>query len=404
MKLIKRIILVNILLVSALMLGSLSASAQDHQHIFRELYIVKPTCTENGYTVFGCDCGEFYEGAPVDSLGHIFSEEVVCYKKPTCIERGEKGRFCERCFAKTNVVYLDKTAHTPETVKVKATTERNGEIKEECTVCKKIFSSKTVSKIASVKTEKKIYTYDGKVKKPSVTVKDIKGKTLTVNRDYFLKYQKGSKKTGMYSITVTFCGDYEGEKTLYFKIRPAAVKGISATPSVSSVYLSWNGAKGADGYEIYLKNKKTLKLLKDTKKQYSTLSRIDGKKLKSGTDYIFVIKGYKEEENSKIYSSAKTVKITTKPQKSKIKKIRASSGKVTVTISKQNCHGYEILLSTNKSFSNPKKITLKGSKKAAYNFKNLIKGRKYYVKCRAYVVSGGEKYYGFYSDAKSFRA
>ncbi len=402
MKSLKLIISLVVFFTAVFMFGTASVYALEHQHIFTELYTVKPTCTEKGYTVFCCDCGESYEGAVTDALGHIFSEESVCYKKATCLEKGESGRYCKRCFSKTDILYLPKTGHTSETVILKATAKRNGEKREECSVCKKVFGRKAINKIASVKLEKKLYTYDGKVKTPSVTVKDEKGKKLTVNRDYTLKYQKGRKKTGIYSVTVIFNGDYEGTEKLYFKIRPTAAKKITATPSISSVYLSWNKSKGADGYEIYLKNKK-LKLIKDTENLSYSLNKIDGKKLKSGTDYVFVIKSYKKSNNTKIYSPAKTVKVSTRPQKSRIKKISVSARKVTVSAEKQNCHGYELLLSTNKSFSNAKTVKTKSKNNSAYTFKNLIKGKTYYVKVRAYVISGGEKYYGYYSNAKAFK-
>lgn len=403
MKAVKNVVFLIMFFILIISMTAIISCGTEHNHTFTELYTARPTCTEKGYTVFSCDCGESFEGGQKDPFGHNFSNDIICYKKATCLEKGEAGRYCQRCYAKTDVIYYDKTSHTPTDITVKATDKRNGEIRKECSVCRKLYSRKVINKIASVKLDKKTYTYDGKVKTPSVTVKDAKGKKLLKNTDYTLKYQKGRKKTGTYTVKVTFKGDYEGEKTLYFKIRPTAVKNITDTPSLSSVYLTWNKSKGADGYEIYLKSNK-LKLIKDTEKLNYTVNKINGKKLKSGTDYTFIIKSYKKTGGTKVYSASKKIKVTVKPQKSRIKKISSSEGKATVKAVKQSCHGYEFVLSTNKSFSNAKSVKIKGKDNFSCSFKNLIKGKTYYVKVRAYVISGGEKYCGYYSEVKTFKA
>lgn len=373
-----------------------------HRHTFTELYTAAATCTEKGYTVFSCECGESYTGSYTNALGHIFSKDIVCYKKPTCVQKGEGGRYCLRCYAKTDIIYYNKTAHTPVYITDQATLKRNGEVRKECSVCKKLYSKKPIAKIAAVVLEKKIYVYDSKVKTPAVIVKDSNGKKLTKNEDYFLSYQKGRKKTGSYSVKVTFKGNYEGTKTLFFKIRPAAVKNISAYPSVSSCYLTWNSSKGADGYEIYIKNK-SLRLIKNTDNPYCTVNKINGKKLKSGTDYVFVIKAYKKTDNGNIYSVSTSIKAATKPQKTIITKTKCTKEALNITTAKQNCHGYEILLSTNKSFSNPEKVSVKFRKSNLYTLKSIKSGKKYYIKMRAFVVSSGEKFYGYYSDVKKIR-
>ncbi len=382
--------------------AAVSLCGAEHSHEFAELYTVKPTCTEKGYTVFSCECGASCEGEIENPLGHNYSKERVYYKKADCTEKGEAGRYCQRCYSKTDIIYYDKTLHKPVERTDKATVKRNGEIRRECSVCKKLYSSKTISKIASVCLDKKTYTYDGKVKKPSVTVKDAKGRVLSENKDYTVVYQKGRKKTGRYSVKITFKGNYEGEKTLYFKIRPTAVKNVTAAPSFSSVCLAWDKSKGAEGYEIYLKSDKT-KLIKDTAKLQYTVKKISGKKLKSGNDYTFIIKSYKKAGDTKIYSAEKKIKISTRPQKSRIKKLSSSSGKTTVRAVKQNCHGYEFLLGTNKSFSNALTFRTKGKDNCSYSFRNLVKGKTYFVKVRAYVNSGGEKYVGYYSEVKIFK-
>lgn len=403
MKTVKNILCFLFLVPTVLLFSAAASYGAEHQHDFKELYTAKATCTEKAFTVLYCDCGETDKQITGEALGHNCSEDRVCFKRSTCTEKGEEGRYCLRCYAVTDVVYYKKTSHTPETVVKKATLKRNGEEKKVCSGCDKLYSSKKISKIASVKLEKKVYTYDGKVKTPDVTVKASDGRVLKKDRDYTLKYQKGRKKTGEYSVTITFIGNYEGTKTLRFTIRPTKVKSLSATPSVTSVNLSWKKSKGADGYDIFIKSDKT-KLIKSTEKLTSVISKIDGKKLKSGTDYTFVVKSYKKSGNTKIYSSSVKIKVTTKPQKASIRSLTASSGSITLKAAKQSCHGYEVLLSTNKSFSNVERVKVKSKGALTYRFENLTKGKKYYIKIRAYVVSGGEKFCGYYSDVKSIKA
>ena len=64
-----------------------------HQHSYREL-LIAPTCTEEGYTSYTCDCGGSYRDQPVAALGHALVEEVI---PPTASERGYTKHTCTRC-------------------------------------------------------------------------------------------------------------------------------------------------------------------------------------------------------------------------------------------------------------------------------------------------------------------
>ena len=63
-----------------------------------EQNVTPPTCTESGYTTYVCHCGDFYEDAYVDALGHSFGGWYET-KAPTEAAQGEKRRDCERCDA-----------------------------------------------------------------------------------------------------------------------------------------------------------------------------------------------------------------------------------------------------------------------------------------------------------------
>ena len=65
------------------------------------------------------------------------------------------------------------------------------------------------------------YTYDGKTKKPAVTVKDGT-KTLTSGTDYTAAYSKNKNAgTAVVTITATETGNYKGTKTANFTIKKA---------------------------------------------------------------------------------------------------------------------------------------------------------------------------------------
>ena len=79
-------------------------------------------------------------------------------------------------------------------------------------------------------------------------------------------------------------------------------------------------------------------------------------------------------------------------------KIKASWDK------KSGANGYQIYYSRNKNFKNlsAKKI-VKGGKTTSYVGKNFTKGRKYYVKVRAYKNVNGRKIYGKWSNLKTVK-
>ena len=69
------------------------ATGAEHQHSYRAV-LVAPTCTDEGYTSYTCDCGDSYRGQPVAALGHALVEEVI---PPTASERGYTKHTCTRC-------------------------------------------------------------------------------------------------------------------------------------------------------------------------------------------------------------------------------------------------------------------------------------------------------------------
>ena len=68
-----------------------------HVHVYDDI-VVDPTCTEDGYTVHSCDCGDTYTDSVVPALGHDWSEWTA-YEDPD-----SEIRTCARC-GQTEVRY-----------------------------------------------------------------------------------------------------------------------------------------------------------------------------------------------------------------------------------------------------------------------------------------------------------
>ena len=66
-----------------------------HTHTYTDA-ITAPTCTEQGYTLHMCFCGDSYTDAYVDALGHAWDDGVITVQ-PTDENAGEKTYTCTRC-------------------------------------------------------------------------------------------------------------------------------------------------------------------------------------------------------------------------------------------------------------------------------------------------------------------
>ncbi len=244
-------------------------------------------------------------------------------------------------------------------VSKKATTKVNGYKYKKCIDCDKRLSSKTIPYIKSTYLSASTYTYNGKIKTPSVKVKDAKGNTLEKNIDYTVSYAKGRKYVGKYKVKVTFKGDYRGTKTLYFKINPKSTtleKNIDYTVSYAK------GRKYVGKYKVKVTFKGDYR---GTKTLYFKINP------KSTT--ISTLKPYK-----------KSFKAYWKKQTTQIK-------------------GYQLRYSTSSKMKNNKTLTINGYKNTSKTVKKLRAKSKYYVQVRVYKKTSSGTYYSSWSKVKSVR-
>ncbi|MBR3201379.1 MAG: hypothetical protein IKG17_08615 [Mogibacterium sp.] len=94
------------------------------------------------------------------------------------------------------------------------------------------------------------------------------------------------------------------------------------------------------------------------------------------------------------------------PAKAVIKSVKAGKKSLTVKWKKvNNATGYNIQVAKNSKFTKGlKNVTVKKYSSKGKKIKSLKKGKKYYVRVRAYRVVNGKTYYGAWSKAKSKKA
>ncbi len=223
------------------------------------------------------------------------------YKSATCT----KAKTCKVCGATRG----SKLGHSYEKKTTKATLTKNGVIKNVCERCDYVASkTTTIYKASKVSLSKTTYTYDGKVKKPTLTVKDSKGNTISKS-NYTVTYASGRKNVGKYKVTVKFKGNYSGTKTLYFKINPAKTTLSSLTAGSKKLTVKWTKkTTQVTGYQIQYSTSKSFKTYK-TKNvtSYKTASTsLIG--LKAKTTYYVRVRTYKTVNGVKYYSGWSTIK------------------------------------------------------------------------------------------------
>ena len=77
--------------------GSGNPSQTGHKHSYKTT-VVKPTCTEDGYTLHECSCGDSYKDNEVPATGHEMGYWTVRnVKECSYSEPGIKERPCNRC-------------------------------------------------------------------------------------------------------------------------------------------------------------------------------------------------------------------------------------------------------------------------------------------------------------------
>lgn len=171
------------------------------------------------------------------------------------------------------------------------------------------FNSGELKDAAIAKIPTQIYT--GKEIKPALTV-TLNRRGLKAGRDYTVTYSN-NKKPGKATVTITGKGNFTGTRTTSFTIKPKAVSGITAKSGSKKITLTWKGATGGDGYEIYRSSeyngtyKKVKTLTKATTKKWVN------KKLAKDREYFYKIRAYRKVNGKEYFGAYLKVSAGTTP-------------------------------------------------------------------------------------------
>jgi len=135
-----------------------------------------------------------------------------------------------------------------------------------------------------------------------------------------------------------------------------------------------------------------------------------GKTLKNKVDYTVTYKNNKKVGKATVtvkfkgnYSGTKAVTFKINPKVPTIKVPKAVKNTITVKWSKvaKEATGYEVMVATNKKFTQGKKtVTIKNVKTTSTKIKKLKAKKTFYVRVRTYKTVKGVKYYSEWATAK----
>lgn len=198
------------------------------------------------------------------------------------------------------------------------------------------------------------------------------------------------------------CGYVIKNQTVVARKALPKVKGLKtkavklASGSKTKLTLTWTKISGVDGYEVqqYISKKwKTVKKITKNTNSYTVTG------LTANKSYKFRVRAVADKYKGG-YSSVFTAKavpltpsVTLKAGKKQLTASWASVANIT---------GYEVQYSDSKKFTKKttKTVTIKKSKTKKTTIKKLSKGKKYYVKVRAYKSVGKTKIYSAWSSTK----
>ena len=312
---------------------------------------------------------------------------------------------CSACYS-----LMEIEAHTREVASVTAATENtNGEIVYANCDCGFKAPTTVFSKIASIKLSSSTVTYNGKVRNPSITIKDANGKALVEGTDYDVTVPSGRKNPGIYKYVVTFKGNYEGTKTLNFTINPKTVDvaTIKATQSTSVIKLTWDAVEGATGYRVYQYSPSKGKFVQIASVKGVTSYR-KATNLKAGTEYKFKVKAYtKLSDGTVLWATASKEFLTATECKAPSITSVTSPSKSKATVKWSNVDGetgFQLYYSTKKDSGYKKVVSYEANKLAgSKTFSSSASGKTIYFKVRAYQKVNGQTIFSEWSTVKSVK-
>ena len=294
---------------------SVGNAAYEHKEHVAKNRTIAATTSKDGAVVADCRiCGETFK--TVKTIAKIkavsLSSSSYTYdgsaKKPGVTVTDANG--AKIASSNYSVAYSNNVKKGTATVTVTFKGNYSGTVKKTFKI--------NPAKVSNVKLSSTSYTYNGKTKTPSVTVKDSKGRKLKNGTDYTVKYSSGRKNVGRYAVKVTFKGNYTGSKTVYYYIVPKSTSISKVSALKKGFKLSWKKQKTqTTGYQIQYSTSKKFKKAKAVNVSKNKTTSKSVKKLSSKKKYYVRVRTYKtvkiDGKTKKVYSSwSKTKTVKTK--------------------------------------------------------------------------------------------
>lgn len=261
----------------------------------------------------------------------------------------------------------------------------------------KVYTIKPItfnSKNLSVTFDKTSLVYYDSAVHPVMYV-SFNGQPLVQDVDYKVTYSKNNAP-GRATVKITGIGNFAGSVSKTFIISPQKVNSVSiAKNSATTATVSWGKVDKVSGYEIlkYDANKNSF-----VHAVYASADSTSYKftKLQNSALHSYVVKAYKTIDGDKYFGEqSDAVSVFIKPAKAQLTSVTMKNSTLNVEWKKLDCTGYEIIYTTDSKFKKGlKTVKIKNSNTTKKAIKKLKKGKKYYVKVRAYAVNYGEKLYG----------
>lgn len=289
-------------------------------HVYKRT-VVAADCETDGYTLVECmECHDSFKKGYVGAKGHtIVTDKAVA---ATCTTAGKtEGSHCSVCGkvikAQTEIKAKGHVAGDWITDKAAAVGVK-GRKHRSCMVCGAVVESADIPALspksissASVSLSIATYSFDGKFKTPSVTVK-LGSTALRKGIDYVVSY-RNNKNVGKATVVITGKGLYAGTITRTFVINPAKQEIQKLTAKSKGFYIDYAAKGHATGYEIQYATNSSFSGAKKTVITSNKTDKVTVSKLSGNKKYYVRVRTYTTVNGIKYYGAWSAVKtVTTK--------------------------------------------------------------------------------------------
>lgn len=289
-------------------------------HVYKRT-VVAAGCETDGYTLVECmECHDSFKEGYVGAKGHtIVTDKAVA---ATCTTAGKtEGSHCSVCGkvikAQTEIKAKGHVAGDWITDKAAAVGVK-GRKHRSCMVCGAVVESADIPALspksissASVSLSIATYSFDGKFKTPSVTVK-LGSTALRKGIDYVVSY-RNNKNVGKATVVITGKGLYAGTITRTFVINPAKQEIQKLTAKSKGFYIDYAAKGHATGYEIQYATNSSFSGAKKTVITSNKTDKVTVSKLSGNKKYYVRVRTYTTVNGIKYYGAWSAVKtVTTK--------------------------------------------------------------------------------------------